>query len=146
MYQILKDDALPFHSEVPNQVSLKLLISSWNFISNIFLGLIHQCPWCFIYPKMLFDPFSLSWLWSGGVCGHQPRVSGVSDDPHTTARVRDQPSRVWFRDTQGPVIPSSSQHITHADTIWGTKEENYLQHSWPLLIHSMMLSGTWTWW
>ena len=67
--------------------------------------------------------FSSSWSCSGEVCGHQPRVSGVSDDPHTTARVRDQPSRVWFRDTQGPVIPSSSQHITRRHNIRNKRGE-----------------------
>ena len=46
-----------------------------------------------------------------GRCGHQPRVSEVSDDPHTTARVRDQRRALWLREI-GPSHSIISQHHT----------------------------------
>lgn len=118
-YQFLKDDVLfilkPTNKVLHDQTETQLKFNFEHLSFRLDLTLqFHNV----LHPQNVFHPFSLSWLWSGGVCGHQPRVSGVSDDPHTTARVRDQ-TRVWFRDT-GP-SHSIIQPTSHADTIWNKR-------------------------
>lgn len=53
------------------------------------------------------------------MCGHQPRVSEVSDDPHTTARVRDQRRVLWLREIQAQSF--NHQPASHVDTIWNKR-------------------------